>query len=259
VDWNSDGVHDLLVGNAVGNIIVFLNSGTKKEPLLTKGVYVHLGDVLLDAGIRTAPEAADWNGDGTMDLLVGSMDGRIKVYLNKGSERAPVFDSYSFLQIGGRDFDAGSRSAPRVHDWNNDGRKDLLVGEFEGSVYYLQNTGSDSTPSFTKAGKLYLRNGDVLRYPSQQGFPRSRVYVSDWNDDGFYDLLVGGADGKIMLYMASPESTGSVKYFLNTNLNQIIETARKLYLYSREKAGVLKRSVLDSRRQSDPLQSPQGK
>ena len=83
MDWNGDGTHDLLVGNAVGNIIVFLNGGTTKEPRLTEGSYLKIGDALLDAGIRTAPEAADWNEDGLIDLLVGSMDGRIKIYLNR--------------------------------------------------------------------------------------------------------------------------------------------------------------------------------
>jgi len=247
VDWNGDGTHDLLVGNAVGNIIVFLNGGTTKEPRLTEGSYLKIGDALLDAGIRTAPEAADWNEDGLIDLLVGSMDGRIKIYLNKGSVSAPVFDSYSLLQVGGRDFDAGSRSAPRVYDWNKDGKKDLFVGEYEGHIYYLQNNGSRKSPSFTKAGKLYLKSGDLLRYPSPQGFPRSRVYVSDWNNDGYDDLLVGGADGKIMLFPASPGSSGSFGAYLKGNLNQFIETVRNIYLYVREKGGLIKQKMLVSR------------
>ncbi|MCK5504457.1 MAG: hypothetical protein KAJ10_04815, partial [Thermodesulfovibrionia bacterium] len=76
------------------------------------------------------------------------MDGNIKIYINAGTDPAPVLDKPYLLQVDGRDFDIGSRSAPRMVDWNKDGLKDLLVGEMEGHVYFLKNRGTNSAPVF---------------------------------------------------------------------------------------------------------------
>jgi hypothetical protein len=41
-------------------------------------------------------------------------------------------------------------SAPSVVDWNNDGRKDLLVGqEYNGHINLYVNVGTDTDPVFT--------------------------------------------------------------------------------------------------------------
>jgi hypothetical protein len=41
----------------------------------------------------------DWNGDGKKDLIVGQFSGgRISVFLNKGSDKAPAFKDFSLLR-----------------------------------------------------------------------------------------------------------------------------------------------------------------
>jgi len=50
-------------------------------------------------------------------------------------------------------------AAPEVVDWNNDGKKDLLVGQFDGGkVLLFINKGTDELPSFDKG--TYLKSGD---------------------------------------------------------------------------------------------------
>ncbi len=50
------------------------------------------------------PCVADWNGDGKKDLLVGlSAGGRIVLFLNQGTDNAPVFKNFTYLQAGGKD------------------------------------------------------------------------------------------------------------------------------------------------------------
>lgn len=48
-------------------------------------------------------------------------------------------------------------SAPEVVDWNNDGRKDLLVGQFtQGYIWLFLNEGTDAAPVFSLPGsKIY--------------------------------------------------------------------------------------------------------
>lgn len=46
-------------------------------------------------------------------------------------------------------------SVPCVVDWNEDGKKDLLVGCFYyGNVYLFINSGTDAVPVFTTGTKL---------------------------------------------------------------------------------------------------------
>ena len=58
--------------------------------------------------------------------------------------------------------DVGDYSAPVVYDWNSDGKKDLIIGSrtgtalagFHGYVNFFENTGSDSSPSFSSSSQI---------------------------------------------------------------------------------------------------------
>ena len=52
-------------------------------------------------GGGVVPSAVDWNGDGKKDLLVGQYKGgKIRLYLNQGTDNAPVFKDFTYLQAG---------------------------------------------------------------------------------------------------------------------------------------------------------------
>lgn len=190
------------------------------------------GTALL-AGERATPVADDWNGDGNIDILTGSMDGTIKVFINKGTASDPRFAPPYHLQLAGKDFDIGSRSAPRIHDWNNDGLKDILVGELEGYVYFLKNVGTNKSPEFVRVEKLFLNSGDFVHYPGRR--PRSRLSVTDWNNDGSRDLLIGGVDGKVQLYLSTLQSHRSLTEYFSMAWGALKESAAHLKRFAKEK------------------------
>ena len=50
------------------------------------------------------PCAIDWNEDGRKDLIVGQFSGgKIGLYLNQGTDPAPVLKCFTFLQAGGKE------------------------------------------------------------------------------------------------------------------------------------------------------------
>ncbi len=199
VDWDDDGDHDLLIGDASGYIHVYLNKGSRRRPVLQEGLVVTRGGRPINVGSRAAPDFVDLNGDGRKDLVVGNMDGFIMVYTNVGVEGRPAFSGpYKLSLKGGSPINVGTRSAPRLFDWDGDGLKDLLIGEVRGYVYFIKNTGTEDKPLFIKAERLRLEDGRPLKYPLKGA--RSRLAVTDWDDDGVPDLIVGGMDGRLMFY-----------------------------------------------------------
>lgn len=211
MDWNNDGLNDLLVGDALGYVLVYLNTTDNFNPVLDNGTLIQGYDIKaetcgdLNVGLRATPVVNDWNGDGKKDLLIGNFEGNIVIYLNGGTDKSPVFDSLPYnLRVNRTDFNVGGRAAPRIFDWDRDGLKDLLIGEYEGWIYFLKNVGTNNAPVFNSFKKLLLVDGRPLRYPDEGGAPRSRLFVTDWNNDGLPDILVGGKDGKVMLYVAVP-------------------------------------------------------
>lgn len=68
-----------------------------------------------------------------------------------------------YIKDGSSDLTASHFAVPVVYDWDNDGKKDLLIGHnhFDqnraehGYVSFYKNTGSDPAPSFN--GFTYLQ------------------------------------------------------------------------------------------------------
>jgi len=198
VDWNGNGKKDLMVGeSSAGNVQFFANTGTDASPLFAGGVLVTADGVAIttSTGFRSGstPQAVDWNNDGFLDLITGEANGSVRVY--PGSVAG--LTDYTAVQAGGWDFTAlGGSSKPEVADWNNDGAKDLLVGNGYGTIDLLLNTGTDASPSFTTSQTVLAGLADL-----SVGFNGvASPVVVDWNRDGKKDLIVGNRNGDLRFY-----------------------------------------------------------
>ena len=72
-------------------------------PMFHDFVYVYTGaSAITVAGGHADPCVLDWDGDGLKDLLLGEFtQGRIRVYLNIGTNSEPVFETWHYLESDG--------------------------------------------------------------------------------------------------------------------------------------------------------------
>lgn len=161
----------------------------KRTPLLFNN-----GPLIIDS--CSYPFVYDYGVDGTKDLLVGTMKGKIGLFTNTGTDSAPSFSDYRFIKADDKDIDAGSHAAPFMVDYNNDGASDLLVGNGEGKLIYYANQGSNATPAFTAPTALMDSDGHPLAVDSY-----CTPCVVDWNEDSRKDILLGSGRGTLVLYL----------------------------------------------------------
>lgn len=210
--WDQDNRKDLLIGQADGTVMIFLNMGTDEEPTFDSGSHVTVGTVAqtLDVGKRATPTVVDWDHDGKLDLVVGGLDGLIHIYKNCGCGGAIPPQFYNspaegdiamqgnlLLEVPSR------RSSPAVIDMDGDDLDDLLTGNTDGQLLYYKNIGDTKNPLYSDPNQAHS-DGFPIDIP---GEPRSRPFVCYWtgSQDGYPDMLIGAGDGKVRLYRGIPK------------------------------------------------------
>ena len=148
------------------------------------------------------PFVVDYNLDGKKDLLLGSKEGKIALFINRGTKSAPVFSDYHFLKTEEGDIDVGTHAAPFMVDYNNDGNQDLLVGNGEGLLFYYANQGSSSEPAFISSTTLKDTDGLAIAVDSF-----CKPFVVDWNGDHKKDILLGSGGGTLLVYLNQGEDS----------------------------------------------------
>ncbi len=223
-DWDRDGDPDILSGNSYGEVLLFVNSGTKVHPsfrnrqrLTAKGE-----PIVIQSGANgsiqgpgeahfgyTCPVAVDWNRDGHCDLILSDSWGKYTYYqrdAQTGTLQAGIpirvhggkIESYKppwvWWQPTENELVTQWRCQPAVTDWNKDGTYDLISLDSEG--YLALYTGVENTlsPAVHPPQRAFLldNNTPIRITPGLGGRSgRARIIVFDWDKDGKRDIIRG--------------------------------------------------------------------
>ena len=164
---------------------------------------------------------ADVDGDGIPDLVVGDFSGQFRVYRNLARTGPPRLGPMKYLMAGGVPAKVPIYccigSSPLFADFDGDGRLDLISGSYDpGACYLFRGLGHGHYAA--RETLVDKHNKPLLREPNQQ-----QVYQSfgswpalvDWDNDGDLDLLVGGFDGTMHVFLN--EGTRKAPQFAGTN------------------------------------------
>lgn len=147
VDWDADGDPDMVIGSFDGGLYLRTNvaAGGRGRPpeWAPEAVRIEADGKAMAVGGHAAPAAADWDGDGLFDLVVGAADGSVVWFENLGEPGRPRFGASAplvprrsqdkFVQYfvsGGELPPPGTRAQIAVVDHDLDGKLDLLVGDY---------------------------------------------------------------------------------------------------------------------------------
>ena len=163
---------------------------------------VQAGGVDIDVGTYSVPSFDYWDSDDHKDLIVGAGNGKVRVYLNVGTESDPQFSDYFYAQSNGSDLYCPPSGClgcfPRIIYWDGDDRKELLVGLADGTVKIFLNIGTDENPTFDAGANVRVGDGGIWNL--DVGARATPTFV-DWNSDDMTDLVVGALDGGIHIYL----------------------------------------------------------
>lgn len=144
----------------------------------------------IDAGAESAPAFGDMDGDGDLDMYLGSridperpQSARLLYFRNDGTAISPEFALSDTIDLA-----PVYHYTPALGDLDADGDLDLVLGTWNHDVLFYRNTGTPTVPRFEADSTVLL---DIERAGN------AAPVLADFDQDGDLDLIVGEATGRL--------------------------------------------------------------
>lgn len=224
VDVNNNGLKDLLVSpfdpspivsENKNSVWLYLNEGTAEQPVFRLHTKNFLQGQMIDLGAGAYPILYDVNQNGLLDLVVGNFGyykyswydfgmlksrylGQIAFFENIGEPGLPAFqlmdaDLAGLSSLGLRGL------VPAMADLTGNGLPDLLVGNENGSLIFVEQT---------SAGNWTIREQE---FAGIQAGTYSAPQLFDIDGDAVVDLVIGKKDGTLSFYKGI-ENSGQINF-----------------------------------------------
>jgi hypothetical protein len=226
VDFNQDGLMDLVVGNYGlfvssstyrTKLVAFENIGTATQPIFRE-LDSDFANLQQFSFRRLVPTFGDLDNDGDEDIIIGQENGQLLYVQNTTTvvgnptyaTPLPFYDS----------IDVGQFATPQLVDVDRDGDLDLLIGERNGNLNYHENFGTASAPDFDASPNSFSFGLIDTRLPGAlEGSSAPRL----WDNNGSYVAIVGSESGEIWTYNNIDGNLSGAFSPLVTDFDQIDE------------------------------------
>ncbi|PID28303.1 MAG: hypothetical protein CSB55_05755 [Candidatus Cloacimonadota bacterium] len=202
-DLDNDGLLDLIIGENYGKLYHY----EQKAANSTEFDFVTYEFNNIDVGYLSAPAFTDLDNDGLLDLIIGEDDDNLNHYV----QNAVNSNEFDLVNENFSNIDVGWSSAPAFTDLDNDGKLDLIIGEWEGNLNHYEQKAVNSTEFDLVTSNF---NNIDVGYLSAPAF-------TDLDNDGMSDLIIGNEYDRLYNYEQNAEN--SIEFNLvNEHLKNII-------------------------------------
>lgn len=196
-DLNRDGLTDLVMGEKDGNINYFENQGGKNY--LFEFITDSLGHVLVtDFNVSYYGYSVPfffYNQQGTIKLIVGSEQGKIFYFENIEKNLTGYFDEsdrlHEILDTIPMIFKEGMRSAATISDLNNDGKMEMISGNYSGGLRLYSDMDYQVSPAIDER-KTFNPEVKLIPNPAINELKISIQYPENYNSVSYKLLNLNG-------------------------------------------------------------------
>lgn len=223
IDWNCDGLYDIVFSGSRSKFEVMINRGTRDKAELDSPVPLRLDNMELPGTWRVRPATANINGKNALVIL--DVENALHLYWQ--------VDNYTVEDGGRLRMEDGSiitfhnnkeplgqtgRAKLQLVDWDNDNVLDLIIGTVKRSsfpnperglpysrflknqigmqVFVMKNTGTNENMTFAEPLQFQVRNEDLYL-----GAHSNAPFACELGDASHgLNLIVGVESGKLYFF-----------------------------------------------------------